>query len=116
MRDSESFEKLSFEEKYKLNEILDKEEISLLERYVKDLEEEVISLRGRNDKLESDQEDAAQTISELEQALNDECKFYCPLKNLCSEIVNEQYKYSTLKYDNVNSIKQDIDKVLTYEV
>lgn len=113
---SESFEKLSFEEKYKLNEILSKEEISLLERYVKDLEDEVISLRHQNEELESDQEDAAQTISELEQALEDKCQFYCPLKNLCSEIVNEQYKYTTLKYNDVNIIKQDIDKILTYEV
>lgn len=113
---SESFEKLSFEEKYKLNEILSKEEISLLERYVKDLEDEVESLRCENEELESDQEDTAQTITELEQALEDKCKFYCPLKNLCSEIVNEQYKYTTLKYNDVNIIKQDIDKILTYEV
>ena len=113
---SESFEKLSFEEKYKLNEILSKEEISLLERYVKDLEDEVESLRCENGELESDQEDAAQTITELEQALEDKCQLYCPLKNLCSEIVNEQYKYTTLKYNDVNIIKQDIDKILTYEV
>ena len=113
---SESFDKLSFEDKHKINGILDKEELALLERYVKDLEDECISLRAENDRLESEWAWSEQERVRLESSLDEKCEFYCPLKELCSEIVNEKYKYTTLKYNNLDKVVEDLDRVLTYEV
>ena len=114
--DSRSFEELSFEDQYKINGILDKEELSLLEKYVKDLEEECVSLREENERLESDYASSECERIRLEQSMNSKCEFYCPLKELCYEIVNEKYMYNIYRYDNVDKIKEDLDRMITYEV
>lgn len=95
------YTELSFEDKYKINGILDKEELSHLEKYIKSLEEDNISLQEEVDDLEY-------RCGELE----DEIEF--PLKDWLESVIYNRYMQTHKDYKTLDELLDAIEHQLRY--
>jgi len=105
----DSYDELSFQEKYKINELTEREEFhcteeefKLLQRYIAALEEEADKAHTRNDELED-------RIYEMEE------DFYSPSKEFLEELVEDYYMHVNKTYNSLEEIILKAEHVLKYE-
>lgn len=101
MVDSRPYAELSFEDRYKLNGILDREELTLLEKYIRGLEEDNVTLQEAVDDLEYRCEDLESDFS--------------PYKDFLEEVIHNRYMQTHKDYNTLDELLDKIEHVLRYE-
>jgi len=99
--DARPYTELSFEDKYKLNGLLDREELSLLEKYIRDLESDNTSLQEQVDELEY-------RCDEMEDD-------YSPYKEFMEGVVYNHYMQIHKDYNSLDELVEKMEHVLRYE-
>ena len=88
---------------------LDEEQYKIVRDYIEELKSEIESKDEEITELEYEVSRLNDTIDDT-----DECCSYCTLKEKCDEIVNEEYRYIKTKYNDIKTIKTDLEHELRY--
>lgn len=100
------FDNLDFEDKNKLNEILNREEIEFVERYVSELENELHSVEEERDDLED-------RCADLENDLQEE-REYNVYKEFLNSVIEDRYLHVHRDYDTLEKLLDKIEFVAKY--
>lgn len=104
--DNKVFNNLELEERFQLNEILDREEMECVERYVSELENEINS-------LERERDDLQERCNDLEIELED-TEYFNPCRNFLNELVNDRYFTLRKTYTSLDKVLDKAEFVLKY--
>lgn len=108
-----------------LNNLVDKglaqKDAEYIDKYIWDLQEtiealksEINDLESQIDELEYEKEESDNKVNILEEKLENEISKRRDVVDKVQEIVDDQWKYSTIKYDTKEKILNRLDFVLRY--
>lgn len=118
MRGTEAYKQLTLEDKLKLDGLIDdlEEKDPSLQRYIEDIEQEVIELRAENERLNSQVEDLEQDLSESHSEYNemvDEFEWGYAAKEFLEFLVEDRY-FAHPCYNSLEKVLDRAEHIVRY--